>query len=98
MPVDILDGLRERHRLMLSRRPETAPGEFKDESNFAGTTQVVEPAFVLGTPFRRSEIGVERSRGFGQGHRLISVAHIQRHNLSRADARTAATSSEGVGL
>jgi len=48
-PPDILDGLREHHRLMLSRRPEATPGEFKEQTNFAGTTQFVEPAFVRGT-------------------------------------------------
>jgi fido (protein-threonine AMPylation protein) len=34
---------------MLSRRPEATPGEFKEQTNFAGTTQFVEPAFVRGT-------------------------------------------------
>ncbi|MEC5387728.1 Fic family protein [Uliginosibacterium sp. H3] len=47
--VDILDGLRERHRQMLENRPEVSPGEFKTEVNFAGTTRFTEPAFVRGT-------------------------------------------------
>lgn len=48
-PADILDGLRERHHLMLERRPEATPGEFKEQTNFAGQTQFVDPGFVRGT-------------------------------------------------
>lgn len=48
-PADILDGLKERHRPMLACRPEASPGEFKEESNYAGRTRFVEPAFVRGT-------------------------------------------------
>ncbi len=48
-PVDILEGIKERHRLMLERRPETGPGEFKEDANFAGQTKFVEPAYVRGT-------------------------------------------------
>ena len=48
-PNEILDGLCERHRLMLERRPEVTPGEFKERTNFAGQTQFVEPGFVRGT-------------------------------------------------
>jgi len=47
--IDILDGLRERHRLMLGRRPEANPGVFKEAVNYAGQTRFVEPAFVRGT-------------------------------------------------
>lgn len=48
-PSEILEGLRERHRIMLERRPEATPGEFKTESNYAGTTQFVDPGLVRGT-------------------------------------------------
>jgi len=48
-PADILDGLRERHRMMLARRPEATPGEFKEQANFAGQSKFVEPGFVRGT-------------------------------------------------
>lgn len=48
-PNEILDGLRERHRRMLERRPEATPGEFKEQNNFAGQTQFVDPSFVRGT-------------------------------------------------
>lgn len=42
-------GLQARHRAMLGRRPEANPGEIKMQTNFAGTTQFVLPAFVQGT-------------------------------------------------
>ena len=48
-PADILDGLRDRHRFMLARRPEATPGEFKEHANFAGQTKFVDPGFVRGT-------------------------------------------------
>jgi hypothetical protein len=48
-PMDILAGLKERHRLMLERRPEANPGEFKETTNYAGQTKFVDPAFVRGT-------------------------------------------------
>lgn len=48
-PADLLDGLRERHRLMLERRPEANPGEFKVQTNFAGQSKFVDPGFVRGT-------------------------------------------------
>ncbi|MCF8199508.1 MAG: Fic family protein [Sulfuritalea sp.] len=47
--MEILDGLKERHRLMLERRPEASPGEFKEQENFAGSTRFVDPGFVRGT-------------------------------------------------
>jgi hypothetical protein len=48
-PADILDGLRDRHRFMLARRPEATPGELKEHANFAGQTKFVDPGFVRGT-------------------------------------------------
>lgn len=48
-PTDILEGLTERHRLMLESRPEATPGEFKEQVNFAGQTKFVDPGFVRGT-------------------------------------------------
>jgi hypothetical protein len=45
----ILDGLKECYRLMLERRPEANPGEFKETVNYAGQTKFVDPVFVRGT-------------------------------------------------
>jgi hypothetical protein len=41
--------LAARHAFMMQRRPEAMPGEFKLETNFAGTTRFVEPNLVRGT-------------------------------------------------
>ena len=48
-PNEILDGLCERHKIMLERRPEITPGEFKTKANYAGQTKFVGPGFVRGT-------------------------------------------------
>jgi len=48
-PNEILDGLCERHKIMLEGRPEIAPGEFKTKTNYAGQTKFVDPGFVRGT-------------------------------------------------
>jgi len=45
----ILEQLRARHKDMMRARPETAPGEFKDRANFAGSTEFVAPNLVKGT-------------------------------------------------
>lgn len=62
-PADILEGLRERHRRMLERRPEINPGEFKEQVNFAGTTQFTYPGFVRGTLLE----GVKLATGVPEG-------------------------------
>lgn len=48
-PNEILVGLCDRHKNMLERRPEVAPGEFKTKANYAGQTKFVDPGFVRGT-------------------------------------------------
>ena len=44
-----VQGLVERHKQMMEKRPEVAPGELKLQMNYAGTTAFVAPAFVRGT-------------------------------------------------
>ena len=58
-----VEGLRERHRAMHSRRPEINPGELKIEVNFAGTTRFVEPGFVRGTLQEGSSIALTVPEG-----------------------------------
>jgi hypothetical protein len=62
-----VEGLRERHREMLSRRPEINPGELKTEVNFAGTTRFVEPGFVRGTLQEGSSIALSVPEGLARG-------------------------------
>jgi len=59
-------GLKERHRAMLERRPETKPGELKTEANFAGTTQFVLPGFVQGTLQEGSQLALTVPEGLAR--------------------------------
>jgi Fic/DOC family len=45
----LLHLLRSRHGKMMARRPEAEPGTFKTKPNRAGETELVHPAYVLGT-------------------------------------------------
>lgn len=65
-PGEILEGLRKRHWIMLERRPEATPGEFKTESNYAGTTQFVDPGFVRGTLLEGVQLALSIPEGLGR--------------------------------
>ncbi|MGH9044639.1 MAG: Fic family protein [Acidimicrobiales bacterium] len=45
----LLDQLKDQHRVLLAARPEKRPGEFKERRNYAGGYAFVEPDLVLGT-------------------------------------------------
>ncbi len=46
---DLLNMIRERHKILLSARPDKQPGLFKDKNNFAGQTSFVDFNLVRGT-------------------------------------------------
>lgn len=46
---EFLDILRKRHQLLMEKRPEVRPGQFKLANNQAGETVFVSPAMVEGT-------------------------------------------------
>lgn len=46
---DLIDLLRERHRIILQGRPDKNPGAFKEKPNRAGSTFFVSPGLVQGT-------------------------------------------------
>ena len=46
---ELLNILRERHKILLSARPSKHPGLFKDKNNFAGQTSFVDFNLVKGT-------------------------------------------------
>lgn len=48
-PDEFNNLLRERHRKIMAGRPETLPGEYKEEENRAGLTVFVAPDLVPGT-------------------------------------------------
>jgi len=64
--AQFLTGLQQRHRAMLARRPESHPGELKTVSNWAGTTQFVEPIFVGGTMELGSQIALTVPEGLAR--------------------------------
>lgn len=65
-PNEILDGLCERHKIMLERRPEIAPGEFKTKTNYAGQTKFVEPGFVRGTLLEGAKLATSVPEGLAR--------------------------------
>lgn len=48
-PEGLIELLRSHHALMLERRPQANPGEFKTRANQAGGTIFVQPELVVGT-------------------------------------------------
>ena len=46
---ELLSMLRDRHKILLSARPDKQPGLFKDKNNFAGQTSFVDFNLVKGT-------------------------------------------------
>lgn len=46
---NLIDILKDHHRILMAGRPEKRPGEFKTEFNYAGTTAFVAPDQVEGT-------------------------------------------------
>lgn len=61
-----ISGLQQRHYAMLSRRPESMPGELKTEINYAGSTKFVEPAYVSGTIQAGSQIALSVPEGLAR--------------------------------
>ncbi len=48
-PDELEEYLRDAHRHVMGGRPETAPGEYKEQGNRAGSTYFVHPDLVRGT-------------------------------------------------
>ena len=59
-------GLRDRHKRMLSTRPEANPGELKLDRNFAGSTEFVSPGLVRGTLQEGSAIALSVPEGLAR--------------------------------
>lgn len=54
--ADLLDLLRDHHRLLMAARPDKRPGELKEEDNYAGGYRFVEPDLLVGTLKRGFEV------------------------------------------
>jgi hypothetical protein len=74
---EFLPALQEWHAKMLHARPEASPGNLKTETNFAGTTQFVNPAQVRGTFEEGSRIALSVPEGIARAvFYLFLVAEI----------------------
>lgn len=63
---DFLAVLRRRHEVIMGGRPETNPGEFKTQTNYAGSTEFVAPDLVIGTLRRGYELFRSLQSPFGR--------------------------------
>lgn len=61
-----VNGLLDRHRLMLANRPEANPGALKLERNYAGTTEFVAPGLTRGTLQEGSAIALSVPEGLAR--------------------------------
>jgi hypothetical protein len=61
-----VDGLLDRHRLMLANRPEANPGALKLARNYAGTTEFVAPGLMRGTMQEGSAIALSVPEGLAR--------------------------------
>jgi hypothetical protein len=74
---DFVDVLQERHRVMLERRPEADPGNLKLETNYAGTTQFVQPSHVRGTLAEGSRLALTIPEGLARAiYYLFLIAEV----------------------
>ncbi|SIO64320.1 Fic family protein [Paraburkholderia phenazinium] len=74
---DFVDVLQERHLRMLERRPEARPGQLKLESNYAGTTQFVQPSHVRGTLAEGSRLALAVPEGLARAiYYLFLIAEV----------------------
>lgn len=63
---EFLPALLEWHAKMLHARPEASPGKIKTQTNYAGTTQFVNPAQVRGTFEEGSRIALSVPEGLAR--------------------------------
>ncbi|MFT5140950.1 MAG: hypothetical protein ACI9H8_002131 [Lysobacterales bacterium] len=77
-PIEFVDILKVRHRLLLAERPSKRPGEFKVKPNQAGDTLFVAPELVEGTLVQGFEIYQALPKGMLRAifmHFLVSEVH-----------------------
>lgn len=74
---DFVDVLQDRHLRMLGRRPEANPGQLKLETNYAGTTQFVQPSHVRGTLAEGSRFALTIPEGLARAiYYLFLIAEV----------------------
>ncbi|MGH8794634.1 MAG: Fic family protein [Stackebrandtia sp.] len=74
---DLVATLKARHSVLMARRPEALPGQFKTRANRAGLTEFVAPDLVEGTLRRGWEIAGELRSPFSRAvYMMFLVAEI----------------------
>ena len=68
---ELVELMRDQHRIMLAARPDKHPGVFKDKPNFAGGYAFVEPTLVLGTLRRGFDVLARLSDPFQKAVALM---------------------------
>ena len=92
---ELLDELRDLHRILMAARPEGRPGEFKFRRNYAGGYAFVEPDLVVGTLRRGFDV-------FGSVtdpmHRAVAMMLLvtECHPFDDGNGRLARIVSNGV--
>ena len=85
---ELLDHLRERHRMILVGRPEMGPGEWKREPNQVGSYFFVDPELVEGTLRRGFELAASVPAGFRRAlYVMMVVAEV--HPFTDGNGRAA---------
>jgi hypothetical protein len=92
---ELLDQLRELHRVLLAARPEKRPGEFKVRRNYAGGYGFVEPDLVVGTLRRGFDLF---SSVTDPMHRAVALMLLitECHPFDDGNGRLARIMSNGV--
>ncbi|MGH7861520.1 MAG: Fic family protein [Candidatus Dormibacteraceae bacterium] len=91
----LLDQLRDQHRVLLAARPEKRPGEFKERRNYAGGYAFVEPDLVVGTMRRGFDVF---SSVTDPMHRAVALMLLitECHPFDDGNGRIARIVSNGV--
>ena len=85
---EFIELLRERHRVLMSARPEMSPGEFKTSPNRAGQTVFATPALTKGTLRAGFEAGQVLADPFARAvFMMFLVAEV--HPFTDGNGRTA---------
>jgi hypothetical protein len=92
---ELLDQLRDLHRVLLAARPEKRPGEFKELRNYAGGYAFVEPDLVVGTLRRGFDLF---SSVTDPMHRAVALMLLitECHPFDDGNGRLARIMSNGV--
>ena len=85
---ELLDHLRERHRMILAGRPEMGPGRWKQEPNQVGAYLFVEPELTEGTLRRGFDLAPSVPAGFRRALFMMMVV-TEVHPFADGNGRVA---------